>query len=186
MTYKVNEYVRALTISFKTDKKGNKVKRDHKLVEGIAIHGTGNKGDTAINNMIFFAMNNKGPNAREAGAHFFVDRYGMICKSIPMDAIAFSVGDNLKQGDGAATYYGMLGNENTVSIELCDIADKDPSPEQIGAVKWLITYIQKYCPNAKKIVRHYDISGKICPNRMAGTPTAEKRWKKFLKAVKPE
>lgn len=179
--YKVNEYIRANPVSFKTDKNGKKIARDHKKVKAIVIHGTGNKGDTAMNNMIFFSTGN----TREAGAHFFVDRKGTICKSIPMDAIAFAVGDKLKSAEGAATFYGMFNNENTVSIELCDITDKNPSKEQIAATKWLIGYIQKYCPNATKIVRHYDISGKQCPWYLAGSAEADKRWTKLLKQISP-
>ena len=68
---------------------------------------------------------------------------------------------------------------NSVSIELCDNLEKDPSKEQIKAVKELIGYIRKKCPNAKKVVRHFDVTGKHCPARMM----TDKKWKSFLKKI---
>lgn len=56
-------------------------------------------------------------------------------------------------------------NENSVSIELCDCnnVEKPYSNKQIKAVRKLIKYIQRYCPNANKIIRHFDVNGKHCP-----------------------
>jgi N-acetylmuramoyl-L-alanine amidase CwlA len=67
-------------------------------------------------------------------------------------------------------------NANSVSIELCDNLNKDPSSAQIKAVKKCIKYIRKYCPNATKVIRHFDVTGKHCPARMMD----DKVWKKFL------
>lgn len=154
-------------------------KRSHSDVKAIVIHYTGNNGDTARGNANYFATSN----TRSAGAHFFVDRDGVIYRSIPMDRIAWAVGgskypDCAKTGGGK--YYGIYRNANTVSIELCDIASKDPSPKQIKATKWLISYIRKHCPNAKKVIRHFDVTGKDCPSRMCGNKAGEKRWNAFL------
>ena len=52
-----------------------------------------------------------------------------------------------KAGEGSL--YKKCTNYNSISIELCDIATKDPSQAQIAAVRWLIKHIKKYCPNAK-------------------------------------
>lgn len=157
------------------------VKRDKKNVDFIVIHYTGNKNDTAVANGNYF----KNGNTRSAGAHFFIDRNGIIVKSIPMERTAWSVGGS-KYGDcyetGGGKYYGICKNENSVSIELCDIVDKYPSAKQIKALKKCIKYIKKYCPNAKKIIRHFDVTGKRCPESMC-VGSLNAKWAKLLKDI---
>lgn len=152
--------------------------RDKKKVTSIVIHYTGNKGDTSENNGKYFADGN----TRKAGAHFFVDRSGDIVKSIYLKYTAWSVGGS-KYSDctktGGGKYYGVITNQNSVSIELCDIVDKYPSKKQIEGVKKVIKHIRKYCPNAKKVVRHFDVNGKQCPASMVN----EKTWKRFLRDI---
>lgn len=158
-------------------------KRSRKDVKYIVIHYTGNNGDTARGNVDYFASGN----TREAGAHFFVDRKGNIGRSITMNRVAWAVGGDQRSGmKGEAKYYGKCTNYNSVSIELCDIATKDPSKAQIKATKELVKYIKKYCKNAKKIIRHWDVNGKKCPSRMVGNvkTVGGKRWASFKKKIK--
>ncbi len=152
--------------------------RPYKNVKAIVIHYTGVSNDNCINECNFFAHGNQ----RQAGAHIFVDRAGGICKSVPLSRPAWSVGILFTRANGAAKYWGELNNYNTISIELCDCATKDPSKAQIEAVKKAIKYIRRYCKNAKKVVRHFDICGKKCPGRMSGGPGTKgyERWQKFL------
>lgn len=146
-------------------------KRDRKNVYYIVVHYTGNKGDTAKNNANYFATSN----TRAAGAHFFVDKQGEIWRSIPIKRVAYAVGGNQKTGaKGEAGYYGKCTNENSVSIELCDCIN-DVNWTQIVAVRKLVQYIQKKCPNAKAIIRHWDVNGKDCPAPMTGANNA--KWK---------
>lgn len=139
-------------------------KRDKKKVRYIVIHYTGVKGDTAENEGRVFARNT----SRYAGAHFFIDRKGSVVKSIDLNRTAWSVGgkkwsDCAKTGGGK--FYREVTNSNSVSIELCDIVDKDPSVAQIEATKNTIKYIKKHCPNVWLICRHFDVNGKHCPAR---------------------
>lgn len=153
-------------------------KRDKKTIKYIAIHYTAGNGDTAVNEGMYF----KNVNNRYAGAHFFIGQDGVIVKSVAMNRIAWSVG-GAKWNDcdktGGGKFYGKVTNTNSVSIELCDNLKKDPSDAQIKAVKKCIKYIRKYCPNAKTVVRHFDVNGKHCPARMM----TDKKWKKFLKDI---
>ncbi len=153
-------------------------KRSKNTVKYIVIHYTGNKGDTAKNNVDFFATGN----TRPAGAHFFVDKSGQIGRSIPMNRTAWAIGGSKYPGISGGSYYGKCKNSNSVSIELCDLVSGAPSREQMRAARRLVRYIQKYCPNAKKIIRHWDVTGKICPATMAGKDN--KQWKKFRKYLK--
>lgn len=164
MAIKINERI-AKSISF-----GNK--RDLSDVKYIVIHYTGNKGDTAKNNADYFATSN----TRQAGAHFFVDKQGEVWKSISMNRIAFAVGGKYSLTNGAGTYYGKCTNANSISIELCDCLE-DTSWEQMKATRQLVKYIQGKCPNAKTIIRHWDVNGKQCPAPMTGKNN--KKWKRF-------
>lgn len=152
-------------------------KRSLNSIYYIPIHYTGNRGDTAKNNADFF----KNGNTRSAGAHFFVSQNGDVYQSIPMDRTAYAVGGFVTSKYGAASYYKKCTNSNSVSIELCDNVDKDPSVQQTAAVRDLVKYIQSQCPNAKTIVRHWDVSGKSCPARMTGTDNS--KWKNFKNAI---
>ena len=138
-------------------------KRNCKDIRYIVIHFTANKGDTAKNNANYFATGN----ARMAGAHFFVDKKGEIWKSININRIAYAVGGKYSLTDGAGAYYGKCTNANSVSIELCDCCT-DTNWEQMLATRKLVKYIQKKCPNAKTIIRHWDVNGKNCPAPMVG------------------
>ena len=67
-----------------------------------------------------------------------------------------------------------------MSIELCDCNDVEPySNKQIKSVRKLIKYIQRYYPNANKIIRHFDVNGKHCPAPIMD----DKIWKKFRKEI---
>lgn len=153
-------------------------KRDRKNVRYIVIHYTAGKGDSAQAEGNYF----KNVNTRFAGAHFFVGQNGTIVKSIPLNRIAWAVGgaryvDCPQTGGGSM--YGKVTNANSVSIELCDNLTRDPSDSQVNGVKKCIKHIRKYCPNAKVIVRHFDVTGKHCPARMMDV----RRWESFLTKV---
>lgn len=156
-----------------------KIKRKRSNVAFIVIHYTGNKTDTAKNNADYFAEKN----TRTAGAHFFVDSDGNIARSIPMNRSAWAVGGFYTRDDGSARFYKVCNNYNSVSIELCN-AVSGYTPEQAKAVKKLIKYIRRYCPNAKKVIRHWDVNGKDCPKPMCGSNN--KKWNKFLKDIGEE
>lgn len=138
----------------------------------IVLHYTGNSGDTAMNNARYFA----GSNTRSAGAHFFVSQDGSVVQSILLKYTAWSVGD---KKNGRGTYYGKCTNSNSVSIEMCDQLNKDASSAQIKAVRELIQYIQSQCPNAKTIIRHYDVTTKRCPARYVDSA----KWSNLRAAV---
>lgn len=142
-------------------------------IKYIVIHYTGCKGDTAKAECQYFATKN----TRTAGAHYFVDQTGAVVQSIGINRAAWSVGGLYTTANGAGSYYNRCTNFNSVSIELCDIYGKAPSAKQIEATRKLVAFIQKKCPNAKTIIRHWDVNGKCCPAGMTGTGNA--KWKKL-------
>lgn len=155
----------------------NATRRDRSRVRYIVIHYTAGTKDTAENEGNYFKNN-----AVKASAHFFVDRAGNVVQSVNMWQTAWSVGGK-KYSDckktGGGKYYRKCTNSNSVSIELCAIADKDASPEQIKATKELIAYIRKYCKNAKTVIRHFDVNGKHCPARYMDS----KKWKALKEVI---
>lgn len=154
--------------------------RSYEAIRYIVIHYTGNNNDTAKNNCDFF----KKGNTRSAGAHFFVSQNGDVYQSIQMKKVAYSVGGFVTQKNGAGSYYKKCTNTNSVSIELCDNASKDPSAAQTEAVRHLVAYIRSICPNAGTIIRHWDVSGKSCPAQMTGSNNA--KWLTFRNSISAE
>ena len=153
-------------------------KRPLSNIKYIVIHYTGNKGDTAQNNLDYFANGN----TRQAGAHFFVDKKGNVGKSIPMNRTAWAVGGDHRSGrKGEAAYFGKCTNANSVSIELCDMCLKT-NWEQMYATRKLVKYIQSKCPNAKTIIRHWDVNGKNCPAPFTGS--GNEKWTEFKRFIK--
>ena len=151
-------------------------RRKYTDIEYIVLHYTGNVGDTATNNGKYF----KNTNTRLAGAHFYVGQDGGIVRSVPMTLTAWAVGaSQADRSRGGGSLFGTCTNYNSVSIEMCDQVNRDASEEQKVAVKWLIKYIRKRCPNALTICRHFDVTGKICPARyIEGS-----KWEKLKKEV---
>lgn len=168
MSIKINELL-AKPVSYGGTRKLTDVKY-------IVIHYTGNKGDTAEGNAKYFAYTN----TRKAGAHFFVSKNGEIYKSIDMNRIAWSVGGLYSRSNGAGTYYEKCTNSNSVSIELCDCLN-GTDWEQMKAVRQLVKYIQEKCPNAKAVIRHWDVNGKQCPAPMTGR--FNEKWKRLYNFI---
>lgn len=145
--------------------------RAYKSIKYIVIHYTANKGDTAENNAKYFNRC-----VVKASAHYFIDRDGNIAKSVNMNRIAWSVGGLFKR----VPLYGKATNENTISIELCDIVGRGVSAKQKKALKNLCKAIYKKCPNIQDIIRHYDVNGKICPQYYVDNVD---KWEKLKKEV---
>lgn len=125
--------------------------RNGNSIKYIILHYTGNKGDTAKNNVDYFAGGD-----RNASAHYFVDD-NSIWQSVEENNSAWAVGD----GKGA---YGIT-NQNSISIEMCcnssGVISEKTETNALELVKYLMS---KYNISISNIVRHYDASRKICPN----------------------
>ena len=125
--------------------------RNGNSIKYIVLHYTGNKGDTAKNNVDYFAGGD-----RNASAHYFVDD-NSIWQSVEENNSAWAVGD----GKGS---YGIT-NQNSISIEMCcnssGVISEKTETNALELVKYLMS---KYNISISNIVRHYDASRKICPN----------------------
>ena len=152
---------------------GKPIKRSLKSIRAIVIHYTSLSNDTAKNECDFFATGN----TRFAGAHAFVDEKGLAGRSIYPTYTAWSVGD---KANGRGAYFNMYNNHNTISIELCGIADREYITEkQKKKLKQLIRYYGKKCPNIENIVRHFDITTKRCPAPYCGSMKNDAKWQEL-------
>ena len=137
--------------------------RNGNSVKYIVLHYTGNKGDTAKNNVDYFYGGD-----RSSSAHYFVDD-NSIWQSVEESNSAWSVGDGKGQ-------YGIT-NQNSISIEMCcnssGIISEKTETNALELVKYLMS---KYNISISNIVRHYDASRKICPNWSADNWN---RWTTF-------
>ena len=139
----------------------------------IVIHYTGNNGDTAKNNTIYFKDVYRG-----ASAHYFVDEKE-IYRCVPDDSVAWHCGT-------LGTYWHpTCRNGNSIGIELCSKKDAngefyfDPKTvaNAIGLTMWLM---QKYKIPAANVIRHRDVTGKNCPAPFVEHP---EQWQEFKSKI---
>lgn len=144
-------------------------------IKYIVIHYTANDGDTDENNGIYFKNN-----AIETSAHYFVDS-DSITQSVPDNYVAWHC--------GAITYkHERCRNTNSIGIEICDDIKNGviyPSAKTIANTIELVEYLKKkYNIPKANIIRHYDVTGKLCPAYWCGTVDKDNKWKtEFLDKV---
>ena len=134
-------------------------------VNDIVIHYVGNPGTTAQQNHDFFDQ----PDTT-VSAHFLVGLDGEIIQCIPLDEV--SSASNERNGD-------------TISIEVChpDAPGQFNQKTYDSLVK-LTAWLCDYCDIGRDhVIRHYDITGKLCPLYFVEHPDA---WEQFLVDVKNE
>ena len=139
-------------------------------IEYIVIHYTANDGDTAKNNADYFANNAN----LSASANYFVDEI-TEWQSVKDNDTAYHC--------GAKTYkHKACRNHNSIGIELCSRRDgngnyyfKDETIKRAAALTKEL--MKKYNIPIENVIRHYDVTGKICPAPMVNN---EKLWKEFL------
>lgn len=149
-------------------------------VKYIVIHYTANNGDTAKNNVDYYANNKVG-----ASAHYFVDD-DTVYRSVKDTDTAWAVG-------GTSRYtHPECRNANSISIELCS-RNRNGSgkpatdngwyfkPETISnAVALTKELMKKYNIPVDRVIRHYDVWGKICPAPFVNNP---EQWADFKKRL---
>lgn len=135
-------------------------------INGIVIHYTANPGTTAAQNRSYFE-GLKDSKITKASSHFIIGLEGEIIQCIPTNEVAYASNDR---------------NYDTISIECCH-ADKtgkfneETYQSLVHLTAWLCG---KYKLKARDVIRHYDITGKLCPLYYV---EHEDEWKQFKKDV---
>ena len=128
--------------------------RSTSKIKFLVIHYTGNDGDTDENNGKYFANN-----VVKTSAHYFVDD-DSITQVVPDNYIAWHC--------GAKKYkHSTCRNTNSIGIEICDDVRNGtiyPSAKTIQNALDLTKHLmEKYNIPAENVIRHYDVTGKLCP-----------------------
>ena len=134
-----------------------------KKVTDIAIHYVGNPGTTAQANRNYFAQ----PDT-QVSAHFLVGLDGEVLQNVQLNEVA---------------YCSNQRNDDTISIECCH-------PDETGkfydsTYQTLVNLCAYLCVEfdlkPDDVIRHYDVTGKICPKYFVDYP---EKWEDFHKDVK--
>ncbi|MDO4712177.1 MAG: N-acetylmuramoyl-L-alanine amidase [Peptostreptococcaceae bacterium] len=149
--------------------KFNNSSRGGAKVRYIVIHDTGNPrpGADALAHARYF-----GGGDRKASAHYFVDDHAVV-QVVADDRASWHCGD----GRGR---YGIT-NENSIGVEMCINRDGDYDLAFVNTAILVAKLMEKHKIPIKRVVRHYDASGKICPKTMSEHDWEE--WKEFKSLV---
>ena len=118
-------------------------------IHGIVIHYTANPGSTAQENRDYF-NGLKDSHETEASSNFVVGLEGEIIQCVPTWEMAYASNER---------------NADTVSIECChpDKTGKFTKETYQSMVQLTAWLCKKYNLNEDQVIRHYDVTGKICP-----------------------
>lgn len=148
---------------------------------------------------------------RRASADFVVDD-GQIVQINPdvRNYYCWGVGDPKNIYSGGGSLFGVAGNRNTISVEICCNLKKGTSADIPNHEGWtftdaalenalkLVRYLMvEYSIPKANVVRHYDVSGKVCPGVIgwnnaprydtSGKPTKlysdSSKWEEFYNKI---
>lgn len=152
-------------------------KRSLSSIIYIVLHFTANDGDTDENNGNYFKNN-----IVEASAHYFVDD-DSVTQSVPDDYVAWSVGGSKYASctsTGGGKHHNRCTNDNSISIEICDDVPNGviyPSAKTIeNTLELTKSLMKKYGIDADHVIRHFDVTGKLCPAYWCGTSANNEKW----------
>ena len=135
-------------------------------VQGVVVHYVSNPGSTAEENRDYFE-NLKDTHLTKASSHFIIGLDGEIIQCIPLEEISYASNDR---------------NGDTISIECCHPRkngkfNKKTMRSLIRLTAWLC---DTYGLSASDVIRHYDVTGKMCPRYYV---KHEDAWKGFLSDI---
>jgi len=139
-------------------------------ITGIVVHYVANPGTSAANNRSYFAgLAQSG--ATYASSHFIVGLEGEVLQCVPVDEVA---------------YASNKRNADTLSIECChpDETGVFTHPTYRSLVKLCADICLQFDLDPERdIIRHYDVTGKMCPLYFV---EHEDEWSAFLSDVTAE
>ena len=135
-------------------------------VNGIVVHYTANPGTTAEQNRSYFeSLAETGET--HASSHFIIGISGEIIQCIPCNEISYASNDR---------------NSDTISIECChpDETGKFYDSTYESLVELCAYFCTEFKLKPEDVIRHYDVTGKICPKYFVDHEDA---WDQFHKDV---
>lgn len=147
--------------------------RSLNAIKYLVYHYTGNDGDSDESNGRHFH-----DHIVKASAHYFTDD-DSVTQSVPDNYVAYSVGGKCQSRHHPL--YKICTNSNSISIEMCDcykngkveITEKTLE----NAIELGKMLMKKYNIPIERVIRHYDVNGKACPN--CNNLLSDKAWNAF-------
>lgn len=119
-------------------------------ISAVVIHYVGNPGSSAKNNRSYF-QNLALTHETYASAHFLVGLEGEILQCVPLTEIA---------------YCSNTANDYSLSIEVCHADETGEFGAQtMESLQALVAWLcETFALDPEEdVIRHYDVTGKICP-----------------------
>lgn len=118
-------------------------------VNGVVVHYVANPGSTGWENRHYFEGLAESHETK-AGAHFIIGLDGTVIQCVPLNEL---------------TYCSNSRNVDTISIECCHPEEDGKFTEEtydslVKLCKWLM---ERYDLDTDDVIRHYDVTGKLCP-----------------------
>lgn len=138
-------------------------------VNSIVIHYTANPGSSAMANRDYFE-GLKDAHTTKASSHFIVGLDGEVVQCIPTTEIAYASNNR---------------NADTISIECCHPDDTGAFntatyQSMVQLTAWLCNW---FGLTGQDVIRHYDVTGKICPKYFV---EHEDAWEQFKTDVQQQ
>lgn len=152
-------------------------KGNNRKIMYIVVHYVGALGGAEANCKYFYSVN------RGASAHYFVGHEGEVWQCVEDADIAWHC--------GAKNYiHTTCRNSNSIGIEMC--CRKDAAgrwyfePQTVAATIDLVRELMaKYDIPVEHVIRHYDVTGKTCPQPYVADEQAWRNFKAQLTSKAP-
>lgn len=154
-------------MTFKQAHLGNYQKGRTQPIEYIVVHYTANSGDTAQNNLDYFARAKTG-----TSAHYFVDE-NEVCQSVQDTDVAWHCGSKNPR-------HPYCRNANSIGIEMCNSVGGVPEAVRDRTAAFVLQKMKEYGLDVNHVLRHYDVTGKRCPAPWVDKPAEWMEFKKML------
>ena len=154
-------------MTFKQAHSGNYQKGRTQPIEYIVVHYTDNKGDTAQNNLDYFARTKTG-----TSAHYFVDE-NEVCQSVQDTDVAWHCGSKNPR-------HPYCRNANSIGVEMCNSVGGVPEAVRARTAAFVRQKMKEYGIDSSHVLRHYDVTGKRCPAPWVDNPADWMEFKKML------
>lgn len=135
-------------------------------ITGIVVHYTANPGSSAQDNRDYF-NGLQDSHETEASSNFVIGMEGEIIQCVPTWEVAYASNER---------------NMDTVSIECCHPDESGEFTDEtyrslVQLTAWLCT---KFELSEEDVIRHYDVTGKVCPKYFVDH---EDEWGNFKEDV---
>ena len=139
-------------------------------VNGIVVHYVANPCSTARENRNYFEQlkDQTGSSATSVSSHFVIGLEGEVVQCVPLWEVAYASNNR---------------NSDTISIECChpDETGKFYDSTYDSLVNLCAYFCRQFELKPEDVIRHYDVTGKICPKYFVDHEDA---WEQFHKDVK--